>query len=277
MKTLFTTLLIIVTSFQISFAQQHFTKGSPLPCLEKKFTVVAHIVRDTFGELNITEADILLAIDSLNFYFEPICASFQICEFRIIDNYQYDNPKNGNEFQQMQVKFHQKNRINMFFVNNVSWSVDPCGFATNSGIEMLEEGGILVNKSCLTPDLPAPKGLPHLVGHYFGLFDTNRGQGNELVDGSNCLTAGDEICDTPSDPYVNGQDFYLPFGPPYLNGADGGCRFVYTQGLDANGEYYRTHTSNIMSQYPEYCKCGFTHEQFVKMANTYLNAEDKMW
>lgn len=266
MKTLFITLFLIISSTQFSVAQQHYTKGTPLPCLDKKFTIVAHIVKDTMGLTNITEADILTAIDTLNFYFEPICASFEICEFRIIDNYQYDNPKNPNEWEQMQVKFHQENRINIFFVNRLLWSSDPCGFGTPKGIEMLESGGILMVKGCI----PAvPKGLTHEMGHYFGLEDTNRGEGIEHVNGDNCETEGDEICDTPSDPYVNGTDVLQYIDP--LN-----CRFIYP-GVDENGDFYRTHTSNIMSMYPEVCKCGFTHEQFVKMAGSYLEAVGKMW
>jgi hypothetical protein len=54
------------------------------------------------------------------------------------------------------------------------------------------------------------KAVPHEFGHYFGLYHTaETGYGIERVDGSNCSTAGDRICDTPADPgelysvYVN--------------------------------------------------------------------------
>jgi len=43
--------------------------------------------------------------------------------------------------------------------------------------------------------------FPHEVGHYFDLFHTHEtAYGRECVDGSNCTTAGDRLCDTPADP-----------------------------------------------------------------------------
>jgi hypothetical protein len=266
MKTFFAALLITIFTFQVSFAQQHYTKETPLPCLNKKFSIVAHTVRDSLGELGVTEADIQNVIDSLNFYFEPICASFEVCEYRIIDNFQYSIPLNENEWEQMQVKFNQNNRINLYLVDMVTWSDDFCGFSTFEGIQEMESGGLMLNKPCTQSNF---KGLSHLMGHYFGLYHTNRGGGVELVNGSNCETAGDEICDTPSDPFLLENDILDYIDPE-------NCRFIYP-GFDANGEYYMTHTSNIMSFYPEICQCGFTHDQFIRMAELYLNAEFKMW
>ncbi|NOT37494.1 MAG: hypothetical protein HOP11_08960 [Saprospiraceae bacterium] len=54
------------------------------------------------------------------------------------------------------------------------------------------------------------KVIVHEFGHYFGLYHTAETRfGIEKVDSSNCLSAGDKICDTPADPgelynvYVN--------------------------------------------------------------------------
>lgn len=266
MKTSFAALLITVSAFHFSFAQQHFTKGTPLPCLDKKFSVVVHIVRDTFGDSGVTELEVQNAIDSLNFYFAPICARFEICEFRTIDNFQYSDPLNFNEWEAMQVKYHQHNRINLFLVNRVTWSDDICGFATYEGIAEMETGGILLNKFCSISNF---KGLPHLMGHYFGLYHTSRGGGSEHANGDNCETAGDEICDTPADPYLLSDDLLEYIDPE-------NCRFIYP-GYDGNGQFYLTHTSNIMSFYPQACQCGFTHGQFERMAEFYRNAASKMW
>ena len=53
------------------------------------------------------------------------------------------------------------------------------------------------------------KTMVHEAGHYFTLFHThgktNFGTTDELVDGSNCTTAGDDICDTPADPNLFGS------------------------------------------------------------------------
>lgn len=266
MKTFFAALIITLITIPAVTAQQHYTKQTPLPCLNKEFSVVVHMVRDTFGDIGVTEAEVQIAIDSLNYYFEPICASFKICEFRVIDNYQYSIPLNMNEWEEMQVKYHQNNRINLFLVNLVTWSEDICGFATYEGIGEMESGGILLNKFC---SLSSYKGLPHLMGHYFGLYHTSNNPGTELVNGSNCETAGDEICDTPADPYVPTEDLLDYIDPT-------NCRFIFPGG-DPNGEFYLTHTSNIMSFFPQSCQCGFTHGQFKRMAEFYLNTEFKMW
>ena len=49
----------------------------------------------------------------------------------------------------------------------------------------------------------------HEFGHYFSLFHThgptNSAITTELVDGSNCTTSGDELCDTPADPNLSGN------------------------------------------------------------------------
>ncbi|MBK9598328.1 MAG: hypothetical protein IPO60_08400 [Flavobacteriales bacterium] len=80
----------------------------------------------------------------------------------------------------------------------------------------------------------------HEVGHALGLMHTHDTVlGAELVDGSNCATAGDFICDTPADP-----DLGLPGMIAYA-----GCTYIGTA-LDANGEAYHPSTSNIMSYSP---------------------------
>ncbi|RYY68860.1 MAG: hypothetical protein EOO13_11150 [Chitinophagaceae bacterium] len=44
--------------------------------------------------------------------------------------------------------------------------------------------------------------VSHEVGHCLGLLHTfETSQGLENINGSNCITAGDRVCDTPADPY----------------------------------------------------------------------------
>lgn len=238
----------------------------PLPCLDKKFTIVVHILKDSVGETTITEALILAAIDSLNSNFSPICVSFEVCEFKIIDNFQYDDIRWDPEWDEMIVKYHEQNRINMFFVTSMD-SYGACGKATLAGIANMENGGIVILKdpSC---SAATSKTITHEMGHYFGLSHTFEGSGIELVDGSNCTTEGDEVCDTPGDPFVEGENVAT-----YV---DGNCRFISMK-KDANGDFYDPIVGNTMSYYPNTCACGFTPEQFVKMANTYLNSNPKMW
>jgi hypothetical protein len=54
--------------------------------------------------------------------------------------------------------------------------------------------------------------LSHEFGHCLGLFHTHSGRGcndyincEEDIDGSNCSTCGDLVCDTPADPCLSGN------------------------------------------------------------------------
>lgn len=245
------------------YSNSENNERDPLPCLNKKFTIVAHIVRDSLGLPNITESSILSNISAMNNYFSDICVSFEVCEFRYIDNFQYDTLVQASEWPQIQIDYSVDNRINMFFVEH---SDIVASFASLGGIANLTGGGIVMLKAS------GVFTYTHEMGHYFGLEHTFAGAGTptaELVDGSNCLTAGDGICDTPADPFI--EDTGLSIYQDTVT-----CEYTY-MGTDSNGDYYVPYVGNIMSYYHNNCKCGFTYDQYLKMANTYLNSNPKMW
>jgi len=249
--------------------QELDTRQAPLPCVDKTFSVVAHIVLDSLGEPNITQAEITEAIDSANSAFAPICIGFEICEFRTIPNFQYDNlDLQTTEWEELQVKYHVARRINLFFVENFGATLPyVCGF-TEDDITELERGGIVIRKGdCMASGSSA---ITQELGRYFGLLNTFEGDREELVDGSNCATTGDLICDTPADPFRIGD-----MVATYVDEGQG-CRFILGD-RDPNGDWYAPHVGNYMSYYPFSCACGFTYEQYLKMANTYLNSPEKMW
>lgn len=257
-------LFLFIFSFFAFFAQaqQYPHTDESLPCLEKKFTIVAHIMRDSLGVTSHDSVSIRQAIEELNPLFAPICVSFTVCEFKFHDNFQYANLEEGADdpkWDEMQIKYHDDNRINMYFVTSLGG--DEAGFAGLGAITNMTGSGIVIQ------DLGT---IPHEMGHFFGLLHTFEGNGVELVDGSNCTTAGDLVCDTPADPYVPGEPIDTYMDLP-------NCLFVSTK-TDANGEYYVPDVGNIMSYYPESCRCDkFTHGQYVRMANTYLSSSPKMW
>lgn len=224
-----------------------------LPCIDKKFSIVAHIVEDSVGFRAYTPIEIQNDVDSLNKNFAPICVSFEICEIRYIENFSYLDVDTADNWKEMQVLYNLKNRINIYYVKTTTAGA---GFAGLGKITEMNSNGIVLSAK-------GEKVLSHEMGHYFGLehtFETKHG--NELVDGSNCLTAGDSICDTPADP--NGS----------VNSA---CQFT-SMTKDANDQYYVPLVNNMMSYYPETCLCrpSFTREQYKKMANTYLSKRG-MW
>ena len=256
--------------FLSSFISSPPPTFEPLPCLNKKFSVIVHIVKDTFGIPNILESQIQTRLGLATSLFSEVCVSFEICEFRYIDNFQYNKLDPGFEWDQLQNEYHVKNHINMFFVKKTT---TDSSFATHGGIAILDEGGLVFKKN------HSFRIITQQLGYYFGLFYTNHGStstgsNSELVDGSNCATTGDLICDTPADPY------YTP-GIKWIDSIT--HEFIY-MGLDANGEYYIPHVQNVMSPYayhpyyyPNIFGCDFTYQQYVKMTNTYLNSNPKMW
>jgi len=274
MKYLKSFVILMAISFIFStsgVAQGILTTQAPLPCIDKEFTIVAHIVRDTFGNPNLTEEALAEAIDSLNADFAPICASFNVCEIRYIPNFQYDVLNDDEERAEMAAYYNVKERINMYFVTGADSPY--CGVATLSGITQNDDVNPMI--TILKGDCMAPgsKTISHEMGHFFSLLHTFDGPPTgtqELVDGSNCTTTGDMICDTPADPYLEGtaaEDYVDPTND---------CRFI-NMSKDGNGDWYVPDVGNIMSYYQSSCACGFTYGQYKRMADTYLNSDRSNW
>ncbi|MBK6993482.1 MAG: T9SS type A sorting domain-containing protein [Lewinellaceae bacterium] len=98
----------------------------------------------------------------------------------------------------------------------------------------------------------------HEMGHYMGLYHThgktNIGTTDELVNGTNCLTAGDDVCDTPADPnlYTTSTSNCIYFG----------------LALDLNNQAYLPDVGNHMSYAQKQCRNHFTVGQMNRMAYT---------
>ena len=152
--------------------------------------------------------------------------------------------------------------INVFVPNRLAGSSGGqlCGYAylppTRRDIAM-------VRKSCFTSGTT----LAHEVGHYLGLYHTH-GKSNcgdltdELADGTNCDTAGDDVCDTPADPNLLG---------PNCNGyeVNGACEYTGTR-PDAAGQPFAPDTRNIMAYSRPACRQYLTAGQFERV-RYYLN------
>ena len=164
MNKIISCLFLFLSLTCISLAQ----KKSKLPCLDKEFSVVVHIVKDSLGNAGISESSINSLFTPLNATFDSICASFKVCEFRYIDNFMYDtlNQDDKLHMNQLQQQYHANNRINIYFVTHIRKPAGAAGFAGLGMICNMTSDGIVLQKtaSSLT--------LQHEMGHYFGLNHT---------------------------------------------------------------------------------------------------------
>ena len=260
-------------------AQLHHA-NQDLPCINKNYNLLAHVAVDSTNReplYAIEELDTMIM--KLNEFFSPICVSFSLCEFNVLENdYSLGRvvPQPITKEQQLlelKTRFSLRRRINIFFLDYIS--NENCGSSTFKGILTENDANIYLERACV--DNLAEQ-LAHHLGHTFGLLNTYDPLTIELVDGSNCNTTGDFLCDTPAD----------PFGQPISNATPAeldliaqnlidtsffnACEFVY-EIKDPNGQYYQPDMGNIMSGYP--CKCGFTQGQFRLMVETILTSTIK--
>lgn len=105
--------------------------------------------------------------------------------------------------------------------------------------------------------------LPHEMGHCLYLFHTHNEVGcPELVNGSNCNECGDYVCDTPADPKLYTNRYWVD--------SQNNCTYTGTF-TDANGSPYNPDTRNFMSYSPASCRNRFTQGQGQRMYNALLS------
>jgi hypothetical protein len=104
--------------------------------------------------------------------------------------------------------------------------------------------------------------IAHELGHNFNLIHTFEATTiREKVDGSNCSTTGDWVCDTPADPYK------WPEFPGASETCVSGCPLGFSCDFTepGTGLRYNPLTNNIMSYYPSTCTSTFTSGQFARV------------
>ena len=251
-------------------AQDLHKHNEDLTCVNKNFNTLVHVAVDSAGRLPIVDENFIIRLlGQTSNLFEPICMSFTNCEINIMeDNYNYSSIENSpisveNQLIKMDNMFSKNKRINIFISNYISDFY--CGYGVQDGLKTSDEANVYIAiKGC--PE-EAYLNLAHQLGHLLGLYDTNYlDYGLELADGSNCSTTGDQICDTPADPYrkIELKDIYV----------NEDCEFIF-ETKDPNDNYYEPQVGNIMGLYE--CKCGFTREQYLKMVETYQNSPFKQY
>lgn len=219
---------------------------APIKCLNKTLSLAIHIVTDSLNQPNISQAQINDALDTLNHDFARICLDFKICSQDTIYNYKYYRFDQVLETPEVHNIYELPKVINVYLVGSI---VQPgvAGFATPAGDYMVLTHGCVNNFMCWS----------HEMGHFFSLLHTfDAAAGAELVNETNCATAGDLLCDTYAD--INPGTFVSP------------CVWVSTV-QDSNGDYYTPIVGNIMSYHPASCKTPFTVGQLNQMLNYFIS------
>jgi hypothetical protein len=206
------------------------------------------IVRRTDGSGGVSNSDLQNAMDELNVAYAPANIQFYECSRAYVNNdtyYDFDQSQEA----ALAGAYEVSNVVNVFHCNSVGNGASSyCGYAYFPG----GQDRIFMSNGCINNGST----FIHEFGHYFSLYHTHQ-SGNELVNGSNCTTAGDRICDTEADPNLSGS-------------VNSSC--VYTgSATDANGDSYTPPTRNIMSYSRKSCRTEFTDGQIARLRYSAIN------
>ena len=224
--------------------------------------IKAHIVRRTNGSDGLSESDLNTAIAHMNTFYANAGMEFFLCDgINYIDNdayYIFDDSNNSNAEANLTGANNVNGLINIYFVQSITTSSGggAAGYAYFPGGPDV----IMMTNSATTNQST----LIHEVGHFFSLFHTH-GPSNsvlttELVDGSNCDTDGDLICDTPADPNLSGA-------------VDNSCNYTGFA-MDANNQFFTPDTSNILSYSTWSCRNTLTTQQWARIYAAFRTARN---
>lgn len=214
--------------------------------------VKAYIVNNSAGFGGISESSVNLAISQTNQVFQFANIQFDLCGVpQVINDDVIFNFNDANE-NYLTTYYYDPDVINLYFVNSLIYSGGNAGGYARfpwDGIRV----AVIVNNSANSPI------LAHEFGHTMGLLHTHEtAGGTEFVNGQNCGSAGDYICDTPADPNLS--------LPGMLNNY---CQYV-GYAVDPLGWYYSPYTNNLMSYAHSYCINSFTNQQLTVINQNYF-------
>lgn len=233
------------------------TSVQSIPCIDKKISVTVHLIalEDSSNIADIALIDDALA--RLNEAFAPICLTFERCSTNYVYANKYDTLDQSVDLGTVLLNHYEPNTLNLYVPNLLTIGNGLLGVNGWAPLPPSSKDYIFVRKNALQGNT-----LIHETGHYFGLyhpFDVDFGI--EYVDGSNCETAGDLICDTDADVAIG------------VNDSD--CEYI-SEFVDPHGDYYHPKTDNYMSYYSG-CRCTFTHQQYIRMAEMYYTYRSHLW
>jgi hypothetical protein len=171
-------------------------------CVNVKF----HIVRESNGTGGFNASQIPSLINYINQFYNSISINVASAGFDYINNSVLFNINDigddSTEFNQLITNNNVSNAINFYIVNSANYN----GRA----------GAIISNNLVVRIDKVFAPTSPHEIGHCFNLLHTFQGTASgtegcaENINGSNCSSCGDNVCDTPADANIEATGGYSP-------------------------------------------------------------------
>lgn len=229
------------------------------PNLSEKIvlSINAIIVRTNSGRGGISEPEVYQAVNQLNNNFLETGISFEVCNFNYVDKSRFFRFNRADE--NLLTKYNADSTINIYFVEKILGMEEGnvCGYTyyPTKGLNHL-----VLSNNCIGNGTT----LSHEMGHFFGLYHTHEEKfGTELVSGSNCISAGDLICDTSADPGLQ------------FSSVNQNCEYIGLA-LDPAKMVYSPPVNNLMSYSRKMCRRTFTLDQADKMRITYHIFKDHL-
>ncbi|NBC84180.1 MAG: hypothetical protein GVY19_12500 [Bacteroidetes bacterium] len=226
--------------------------------LERIFHVSLYIVKDISGNPGVVFPALETALNGLNMAYNEIGVTFTLSDTTYVNNYHFNSINKESSKQNMLTsQFHTGNQINLYLISNLRDGSEQnvCGYTYMPGDSL---DFIFVRKDCLEPEIFARQ-----FGHFFNLYNTHETSfGAEPVNGENCANTGDQVCDTPADPGLDGL-------------VNSNCQ--YTGNAKDGDDYYIPHTTNYMSDAPLSCRCYFSEQQYLRMINAMVTVKSYLW
>ncbi|WP_188650518.1 zinc-dependent metalloprotease [Yeosuana aromativorans] len=228
--------------------------------VKSSIPIKAHIIRTSNGTGGLSVSELEDAIANVNTLFADALMTFVLAEdIEYIDDNRLYHFHSKDETAMLDAH-NVSGVVNIYFTDHIENDADEsiCGYTQ---IEKRSDA-IIMRNSCSTND----SSLAHELGHFFSLIHTHGISADqltgELVDGSNCSSEGDQICDTPADPGLT------------YNNVNNFCRYTGTV-TDANGELYHPDTHNIMSYSMKGCRDHFSKQQLARMYAYFQTTKSK--
>lgn len=161
-----------------------------------------HVVRDNNGNSSVTNSTIDQLVNILNNHFNPHNIYIKKLGVDFINNSTYYNMSDSSFNSLTQIN-NKSNAINFYIINSCTDWAGRAGDITSRNLVM--------TAAYLLSGVSS-----HEVGHCLNLWHTFQGTRPgtsgcaEAINGSNCLTCGDYVCDTPADQNYGAVNGYNP-------------------------------------------------------------------